>query len=331
VATGRIRQSPEDFRVIEIPLLESTGEGEHVWLRVRKRETNTTWVAKQLAQLAGLRERDVSYAGLKDRHAVTEQWFSVHLPGQADPDWLAINNDSMQVLEHARHSRKLRRGALKGNVFRIVIRELAGEPAFSREHLTQRLEQIVTEGVPNYFGEQRFGIEGRNLQLAEKLFTGERLKLKRPQRGMVLSAARSFLFNQVLSARIKNETWNEAMPGDVLQLDGTHSIFTVDDLDAGIEERIAARDLHPTGPLSGQGGRLPVDRAGEVEMEVLNQYPSWCEGLIKAGLKADRRSLRLVVSELTWEWEGDDALVLQFSLPPGSYATSVLREIVRIS
>lgn len=153
VATGHIRQSPEDFRVTEIPLFEPTGEGEHAWLRVRKRGTNTTWVAKQLAQLAGIRERDVSYAGLKDRHAVTEQWFSVHLPGQADPDWSAINNDSMQVLEHARHSRKLRRGALKGNVFRIVIRALAGEPVFSREHLTKRLEQIATEGVPNYFGE----------------------------------------------------------------------------------------------------------------------------------------------------------------------------------
>lgn len=325
--TGCIRQSPEDFQVTEIPLVEPTGEGEHVWLYVRKRATNTAWVAKQLARVAGVRERDVSYAGLKDRHAVTEQWFSVHLPGQIDPDWSEIDSDGIQVLKHVRHSRKLRRGALQGNVFRIVIRELVADMG----QLEQRLEQIAAGGVPNYFGEQRFGIEGRNLSLADKLFNGERLKLKRPVRGLVLSAARSFLFNQVLSERITGSSWNKALPGDVLQLDGTHSIFVVEAIDDEIEQRILSADLHPTGPLAGEGGKLPNDHAGSIETAVLDQYSAWCEGLVKARLKADRRSLRLMVKEFTWEKNSDDNLILKFRLRPGAYATSVLREILRVS
>lgn len=331
VATGCLRQIPEDFHVTEIPLVEPAGDGEHAWLYIRKREANTAWIAKQLAHVAGVRERDVSYAGLKDRHAVTEQWFSVHLPGQADPDWPAINSDEIEVLETTRHTRKLRRGTLRGNVFRIVIRELAANSAVNREQLAQRLEQIAADGVPNYFGEQRFGIEGRNLQLANKLFSGAALKLKRPLRSLVLSAARSFLFNRVLAVRVEDKNWNAALAGDVLQLDGTHSIFVADNIDADIEQRIAAKDLHPTGPLPGQGGSQPTSRAGDIETAVLDQYPSWGEGLLKAGLKADRRSLRLVVSEMAWEWQGDNILTLKFRLPPGAYATSVLREIVKSS
>jgi tRNA pseudouridine13 synthase len=207
-----IRQAPEDFQVNEIPLLEPDGSGEHVWLLVRKRLENTAQVASMLAKFSGVPPRDVSYAGMKDRQALTEQWFSVQLPGKDDPDWMALNSETITVISFARHSRKLRRGALKGNAFRLVLRELEGEPAV----LDERLARISKEGVPNYFGEQRFGRDGSNLHAALQLFKNPRRRMTRTKRGLALSSARSFLFNQVLSQRITAGNWNQAIAGDAL-------------------------------------------------------------------------------------------------------------------
>jgi len=246
LASACIRQTPEDFQVNEIPLLEPDGCGEHVWLLIRKRLENTAQVAQQLAKFSGVPPRDVSYAGMKDRQAVTEQWFSVQLPGQDDPDWTALNSDTITVIKHARHSRKLRRGALKGNTFRLVLRELEGESSM----LDERLLRISNEGVPNYFGEQRFGRDGSNLHTALQLFKNPKRRMTRTKRGLALSSARSFLFNQVLSQRVAAGNWNQLIAGDALQLQGSHSFFIAESLDPELTSRVEQQDVHPTGPLS---------------------------------------------------------------------------------
>ena len=319
---GRLRATPEDFQVREELDFAPDGTGEHVWLWVRKRGANTDWVARQLARRAGVPPGAVSYAGLKDRHAVTEQWFSVHLPGKADPDWSTDPDSDFAVLEAARHSRKLRRGALRGNAFRIVVRELDGDPA----ELAARFERIAATGVPNYFGEQRFGREGGNLERAAAMFEGREKVRDRQQRGLYLSAARSALFNAVLARRVVEGSWNQALPGEVLMLAGSHSIFTMEEADDTIRQRIAAFDLHPTGPLWGVGDLSSTGAARELETAVATMLPRFCDGLAAAGLKQERRALRLMVQDATLEWPEPGVAVLGFRLPAGAYATTVLRE-----
>ena len=323
-ATGCLRTTPEDFRVSELPLLEPDGAGEHVWLWVRKRNANTPQVAEQLASFAGVHLRQVSYAGLKDRHAVTEQWFSVQLPVHVMPDWAAIDAAAFTVLRHARHSRKLRRGALRGNAFRICVRDLHADQAA----LERRLQLLAVEGVPNYFGEQRFGRDAGNLHTADMLFRNPARKLSRNRRSLALSAARSFLFNQVLSERVAAGNWNRPVPGDALQLQGSHSFFVAPAIDAALQARVQAGDVHPTGPLHGRGVP-PVEGATlALETRALAGYADWLQGLEAAGLKQDRRALRLPVTDLQWQQPAADILVLDFSLPAVAYAPSVLRELV---
>jgi len=323
-ASGRLRVVAEDFCVTEIPLLEPDGEGEHVWLWIRKRNENTPWVAEQLARFAAVQPRQVSYAGLKDRHAVTEQWFSVQLPGRDAPDWEALNTESLTVLRHARHSRKLRRGALQGNRFRITLRDIEAD----NDDLEKRLTLISAAGVPNYFGEQRFGRDAGNLQTALQLFANPRRRMARNRRSLALSAARSLLFNQVLSRRVHAASWNVPIGGDAMQLSGSHSYFIAESIDAELLARVHSKDVHPTGPLHGRG-ETPVQGAcRQLEYAVLAGHADWCTGLEAAGLKQDRRALRLMVEDLRWQRTATAELLLEFSLPPGAYATCVLRELL---
>jgi len=323
-AGGLLRASPEDFEVQELPLLEPAGQGEHVWLLIRKRLENTTQIARNLARLAGVPQRDVGYAGLKDRNAVTSQWFSVCLPGGTDPDWHAIESENVTLLRHARHHRKLRRGTLRGNAFRIGVREVTGE----RSALEGQLRAIAAGGVPNYFGEQRFGRGGNNLRTAGQLFSGTARRLSREQRSLALSAARSFLFNQVLSRRVETRSWDRPLSGEALQLEGTHSFFVTGEPDATLLQRVREGDVHPTGPLYGQGDSPAAGEALRLEVDCLTPYESWRRGLAAAGLHHERRSLRLPVGDLQWSWPGAHTLELRFSLPAGGFATSVLRELV---
>jgi len=323
-ATGHMRQHPEDFQVTEIPLLEPDGAGEHVWLWIRKRNENTLDVAGQLASFAGVHPRQVSFAGLKDRTAVTVQWFSVQLPGQDEPHWEDMNSATLTVLRHARHSRKLRRGTLKGNTFRITLRDIEGD----RDALEHRLTVIAREGVPNYFGEQRFGRDGSNLQTADRLFSNPKLRLSRNKRSLALSAARAVLFNQVLSARVTAGNWNTPLAGDAMQLAGSHSYFIAETVDVDLSKRVATQDIHPTGPLYGRGENPVQGACLKLETNVLADHADRCNGLEAAGLQQDRRALRLGVAGLNWQWEASGELVLSFSLPAGSYATSVLREMI---
>ena len=320
---GRIRSQPEDFEVQEELGFDADGEGEHVWLRVRKRAANTAWVAEQLAAYAGVAERAVSYAGLKDRWAVAEQWFSVHLPGRRDPDWSACGGADFSVLQHIRHGRKLRRGALKSNSFRIVVRDLDGPVT----DLEERLQRALAEGVPNYFGEQRFGREGANLKQAELMFAGRRVR-NRHHRSLYVSAARSHIFNQVLSRRVAENTWNRALAGDVMMLEGTHSIFTVDQPDAEIMQRIAVLDIHPTGPLWGAGEPLSRAIVLSLEKTVAENLSTLCSGLQRIdNLRQERRALRLRLNKAALECHKDHVQIC-LDLPAGAYATTVLRELL---
>ena len=323
--SGRLRALPEDFQVREEMNFTLDGAGEHVWLWVRKRGANTDWVARRLAERAGVAPGAVSYAGLKDRHAVTEQWFSVHLPGRAEPDWSADPHPEFTVLKSVRHSRKLRRGALSGNAFRLVIRELDGDPA----ELTARLHRMVMTGAPNYFGEQRFGHQGGNLERAEAMLSGREAVRDRHQRGLYLSAARAELFNAVLARRVTDQTWNQALPGEVLMLAGSHSIFAVDEADETIRQRVAAFDLHPTGPLWGAGELRSGGAVRALEEAVAATLPVFRDGLAAAGLQQERRALPLVVRNATLAFPEPCTAVLDFRLPAGAYATTVLRELVR--
>lgn len=321
---GTIRATAEDFQVREIPLLDPDGAGEHAWVHVQKRNATTITVAEQLARHADVHPRNVSFAGLKDRNAVTEQWFSVHLPGRDDPDWQALASDELVVLRHARHSRKLQRGALRGNDFRIVVRNMAGD----RDACEARLAVMAAAGVPNYFGEQRFGRNGSNLRTAERLFANPRLRLSRNQRSMALSSARSLLFNRVLSGRIDAGCWDTPVAGDAMQLAGSHSFFIAETIDDELLQRVRMLDVHPTGPLCGRGN-VPVTAAClAIEESVLAGFQDMTRGLDAAGVRNDRRSLRLPVGSLAWQWLTGSELELNFSLPAGSYATSVLRELV---
>jgi len=322
---GQLRSQPEDFIVEEVLGWEPSGAGEHAILTVRKRSLNTADVASRLARLAGVPALSVGYAGLKDRHALTTQAFSVQLSGVATPDWSALEREGIEVLAVQRHARKIRRGALAGNRFRLCVRTVAGD----REAAGARLAAIAAAGVPNAFGPQRFGRAGSNLACADALLAGRMRRPRREQQGLWLSAARSYRFNRVLAERVRRGAWAQAVEGDVLMLDGTHSQFRFDRADAALPARITAQDVHPSGPLPGKGSRalVPEGAALDIEGEALAGWSHWVEGLARLGVDADRRALRLRVQDLDWTWY-PDRLEVSFALTAGAYATAVLREVV---
>lgn len=323
---GVIRSTPEDFIVDEVLGFSPDGEGNHAFLRIRKRNANTEWLARQLADLCAVPLSEVGYAGLKDRHAVTTQYFTVNLSGKSEPDWSQLDSDEIAVLEVDRHRRKLRRGRLQENRFSITLRELEGEC----DDLERRLRLIVERGIPNYFGEQRFGHHGANLQKAQALFRGEWREPERHKRGLYLSAARSWLFNRVLAARVERGCWDHALPGESMITNGTTSAFSVRILSREIEQKVSSGELHPSGPLWGRGKPTSLADALALEMDVLNDEPLLREGLEKAGMEQERRPLRVKPRQLQWQGLEDGVMQMQFTLPPGSYATSLLRELAII-
>jgi len=321
VLHGRIRALPEDFFVEELAAFEASGEGEHLLLTIEKRGMNTAFAAKRLAAWAGVAEMAVGYAGMKDRHAVTRQRFSVHLPKRIAPEIPALESDELRVLDSNWHARKLQRGALRGNRFVLRLREVVGK----RDLIDARLRALQTRGFPNYFGEQRFGRGGGNLDAARRMFAGQRVK--REQRGLLLSSARSELFNQVLAARVANGSWETGLPGELWMLDGSHSVFGPESEPDALVVRARTQDIHPTGPLWGRGAlRTDLD-CRALEEATLGLATDIRAGLEMAGLNQERRSLRTPARSLVWEWRDESTLDLAFELPPGSYATSLLRAL----
>ena len=315
-----LRAVPDDFRVDEELGFTPDGQGEHRFLEIEKTGANTAWVAARLAAFAGVARKQVGFSGLKDRHAVTRQWFSVRLPPNADVDWSAFRAAGVRIVGVTANRRKLRRGTHRSNRFRIVLRELLGD----RAAIAERISRIAERGVPNYFGEQRFGRDAGNLALAAALIQGRRLE--RERRGLALSAARAWLFNHVLERRVADGSWQSILPGDCAGLDGSGSIFRVAEPDEELRRRVAALDVHPTGPLWGRG-ELAVSGAVEaLERAVAARFALFASGLEQLGLAQERRPLRLAVHDLEWRAHGD-ALEISFRLVRGAFATAVLREL----
>jgi tRNA pseudouridine13 synthase len=318
LGSGVLRAQSDDFIVEEDLGFGPAGTGQHVLVKVRKRDANTQWVARELAKVCGCRPMDVGYAGLKDRRAVAVQWFTVPKSAQSLDAWTAVRTSEFEVLEAHAHTRKLPRGALAGNSFIIRIREVT----VSDDQLAERVGLIGQRGVPNYFGRQRFGREGSNLLR----ITAGLKALRPPERGFVLSAARSLIFNSVLAVRARDGSWERLEAGDIANLDARGSVFTVDPADTALLERCQRLDIHPTGPMWGRG--LPASRGRVLELEsgVAAQLLPASELVQEAGMDQERRSLRLAVRDLHWSREAD-AVVLHFRLTRGSFATTVLREI----
>lgn len=309
--TVTLRKTPEDFIVDEIVDWEPSGEGEHFLLHIRKKGANTGWVAEQFANLAGIRVMDVGFCGLKDRHAVTTQWFSLYLPKQ-EPDWQSWDIEGVDILRVARHKQKLRRGSHSANSFKLRLRELDGDVS----DLENRLETIKAQGVPNYFGEQRFGRNGNNLSQALTLFRQEGKRRKNKKIGMYLSSARSWLFNQVLAERVKKNTWKVCLEGDVPGVSSDGS---------------AQKQNQATGPLWGRGRSLVSGETEALETTVLSNWLEWCDGLEHSGLSQERKALQLTLNNFSWtliDNGGEESVLeLSFELPVGAFATSVVREI----
>lgn len=322
--TARMRVSIDDFQVEEVLGYDAEGTGEHALLWVEKRGANTDWVARELARFAGVAPVAVGYAGLKDRHAVTRQTFSVQLAGKPDPDWSAFPHAEVKVLAATRHSRKLKRGALRGNRFVLVLREVVGD----RQAAEDVLAQVAARGVPNYFGEQRFGREGGNVAQARAMFGGRRVE--RDKRSMLLSAARSQIFNNVLAARVERDAWDTPLSGEIWSLAGSRSWFGPEPFSDELAARLGRADIHPSGPLWGQGEPPTQQEAGLLEREVAAQDGDLVAGLVAARMDQERRPLRLLPKDLHWRWLDDSALELVFELPAGAYATVVVRELAQV-
>lgn len=329
-SSGLLRSQKSDFKVFEQLPFSPIGEGEHLFIYIRKTGANTVFVARELAKYFKVKEPLVSYAGLKDRFAVTEQWFGVHVPGKQVYDLKDLTIEGVEVLEYARHNKKLRTGALTGNRFEITLRNVNNLQA-----LHNRWEDIVKRGVPNYFGEQRFGIDGGNIDKALALFSGTKVKDKK-KRGMYLSAARSCIFNDIISERIKQNTFNKLQQGDVLMLAGTQSVFHLDGVDDAIMQRLIDKDVDITAPMWGAGELMTSAAPKELEQNVSDKHSEFSQGLPRFGLKQERRRARLTVQEadievLMNDQESNNALPsvkISFILPAGSYATTVLRELI---
>ena len=312
---AQFRTEPEDFVVDEILGFEPGGSGEHLLLHLRKRNQNTRWVVEQLADLAGLRPVNLGYCGLKDRRAVTSQWFSLHLPN-SDLQLAQVEQiEGVELLAASRHKRKLRPGEHRSNHFRIRLRDCSASP----EHLQQRLAVIAEQGVPNYFGEQRFGHNGNNLQEFQRLFVGQSGDVRASHRqrgrqrrdgrqnsgkgtGIYLSAGRSYVFNQLLSQRVEQGTWQTCLTGED----------------------------SPQAALWGRGRSQSPEQVQALEQLVLQSLPGWCDALEHSGLQQERRALQLVPEKLQWSFSGTD-LELEFTLPPGTYATTILRELTALT
>lgn len=323
VGRAVLKERPEDFRVEEVLPEHPEGEGEHLWLTVEKTGQNTAWLARQLSRWANLPLRAVSYAGLKDRHAVTTQTFSLHLPGRADPVQPLVI-DGVRVLSQSRHPRKLKTGQLVGNRFTVRLRRFDGDT----DALDERWRLLVAQGVPNYFGLQRFGTGGNNLDRARQWFRGE-AKLPRGQQGIHLSAVRSFLFNRLLARRVVDDTWNRLLPGDFAQFREGQGGFLCEQPSAGDLERLEQGRLSPTASLPGElnGDLSAID---EWELGVLADEQEWLDGLRARRMQRARRKTRVFPEGGELDWESGDP-VFRFFLPAGSYATMALREAVRLS
>lgn len=327
LGSARLKAMPEDFVVEEVLGFAPDGQGEHLWLWVEKRGLNTEQVVQAVAAALNLPPRQVSYAGLKDRQALTRQWLSVHWPGGGD--WTqdtSLHSDGFRVLAQSRSQRKLRQGAHAGNRFEILLRQVTAP----RPQVDERLQQLALRGAPNHFGLQRFGWQQDNIARGLALLTQRQQgRRRRPgvRESLWLSAVRSALFNQVLDRRVRDGSWDQYLPGDVLQLDGRHSFFVPTGTDPDDLARLSAQTLHVTGPLPGAGRHVVTDAVARLEAEVLAPWSDAVAALTALDVPHQRRALRVRVGDLRWQWLSDETLQLGFVLTAGAFATGVLSSV----
>ncbi|TGD76056.1 tRNA pseudouridine(13) synthase TruD [Mangrovimicrobium sediminis] len=327
MASALMRVQPEDFLVEEQLGFIPEGSGEHAFLHLEKRELTTPELAERLSTLAGVHPREIGYSGMKDRNAVTRQWFSVGLAGRPAPDWSALEaGGEVRVLEATWHRRKLKRGVHRGNRFTLRLRELEADSAA----LLARLELIARQGVPNYFGEQRFGRDDATLAQAQRWMREGGRRISRNRRSIYLSALRSSLFNHLLGQRVADGDWDRVRPGDVCMLAGTHSLFQCAQVDADIEARCARADLHPALPLWGRGSDRLAAAAAPARAALAEQSET-CEFLERMGLELAWRATRLLADDFCWQFCDDGSLLLTFGLGAGGYATALLAEFMQIA
>ena len=320
--TALLKAECADFVVKEQLGYDMSGDGEFVTVKVRKTDCNTLFVGEQLAKFAGISARNMSYAGLKDRKAVTEQWFSLQMPGQPTPDFSQFSLEGVEILEVTRHQRKIRIGSLQGNHFEILLRN-----AEETDELKVRLDFLAKNGFPNYFTEQRFGRDGNNLAQALRWANGEINVKDRNKRSFYLSAARSEIFNLIVSKRMELDLAQQILVGDVLQLNGSHSWFVVNESEdlAQLQQRLAQQDVLLTAPLIGEEEKSAVD----FEHEIFAQHQALFALMRQERMKAARRPILMQPQQFQWQFE-PNGLRLKFYLPAGSYATALIRELVNV-
>jgi tRNA pseudouridine13 synthase len=344
------KQKFTDFRVDEQLSFAFTEKGEHAYLWIEKIDRSTVDVAKKLSEITGVHGSEIGYSGMKDRRAEARQWFSIKLPAGRESELTACESDSLRIVETHRNSRKLKIGSHRSNHFRVLLRDCDG----SRDEFEERLAQIEAGGVPNYFGSQRFGRGLSNLTQVQAWMSAAldadsgsaidvaaaAIPKQRFKRSMLFSAARSYLFNQLLSQRLELGNWNAYTAGDVLNLEGTDRSFALAtgvEWDSTLQQRLEDFDIHITGPLPGEidpkDKYVSCGEAADIEEAVCKKFNTLLAGLQHFGLKTARRPLRFRAIDLSWEWQqseqkdGASNLLLDFSLGKGAYATSLLREL----
>ena len=323
---GSLKATPEDFRVDEIPAYVPCGEGPHLWLQVEKRGRTTRDVVRELARQLAVAERDVGVAGLKDRHAVTVQWLS--FPVAKSPDPASLAGEGWRVAAASRHGNKLRTGHSRGNRFSIVVR--GGDPALARA----AAQALALRGLPNFFGAQRFGTEGRNAELGRAILSGSpdpearRASRDRFLRRLVLSAWQSLLFNRWLAERMADGLFARALAGDAMKKLDSGGVFTCED-PAVDQPRVERFEISPAGPMFGHSLPSLAGEAGEREARILAQDGLTAADLVRGGGETEgtRRAARIPVAvELE---DVDGGYRASFDLPRGSYATVVMGELTK--
>ncbi|MBS9777803.1 MAG: tRNA pseudouridine(13) synthase TruD [Gammaproteobacteria bacterium] len=309
-ASGTFKSEPADFVVHEVLDWDFVGQGEHIFLYIEKTNCNTVWLAKQLARFYGVPPRDVGYSGLKDRHAITRQYFSVRLPGVKPDTYEIPEHDEYRVVSHILHDKKLKRGNHKCNDFTIRLRNVSGDEAI----IDQRLAFIQQHGCPNFFDSQRFGHDENNLQRLSQWVAGEIELRKRDEKSIVLSALRSSIFNRSLGERVSNDTWHSVIYGDTVILDGSNSHFSVDVVDEDITKRCSEKDIHPAGLLVG------------AESNFVESSDMLLTLMQREHLQEGFRPLRLKIQNLQWQRDGSD-YVISMRLPSGAYASGVIHQV----
>ena len=311
----------EDFRVDEILGFLPTDTGQHLFLEIEKRDISTISLLQTLIHRSQFPRKCFGYSGLKDRKAVAVQWISVDLSGRISPNWRLLLPRGCRLLSERRHQRKLQVGTHRSNRFEVTLRN----PLMNNQAIAERLDLIGRRGVPNYFGPQRFGRAFGNVEKARQMFEGKRIRCHW-RRSLYLSSVRALLFNRVLHSRVREGTWNKALIGDLMSLDGTRSFFQATCVDASTSARVLVFDIHPTGPLCGVNEHQPVFEAGLVESRALKNMDWWIDGLRAENIEGKRRALRLKVQQLSASYESD-LVKVRFELEKGGYATSVIREL----